>query len=324
MIDLFALGCACRSRLGRVFGRGGFGGRGLVCGRGRRRGFGSGGWRGVGFQVAGIGFEGCGGDGDLRFAYGSPVAVARQDQAAAAFRDGERAVGCYVGPFAVFEEHDAAVGVGQDEAVRGDVHTVVRLEGIDGRRVEFNLIVLEIGQNAAGAEQAVGVVAFRVDAAVAHAVVGGVDEFRVVAGRVEAGEDTHVADYLRVTAAAQQEDVAFLQVAEVRNVHLAAIARLILGRTVEVEVAEVVEDVTRVAGAVEALRPVRAVAVGCAEEGGGIFEDLVGQLGGREFDFGRLALIDHGFFLRACFKGASETEDEQERGYEGCVFHLEE
>ncbi len=203
------------------------------------------------------------------------------------------------------------------------MHAVVRLESVGGCTVKLYFIVFEIGQDAAGAEQSDGVVALRIDAAVAHAVVGGVDEFRIVARGVQPGEDTHVADYFRITAAAQQQDVAFLQVPEIGDIHFAAVVRLVFRRAVEVGDTEMAENIARVARAVETFRTVGSVAVGGAQERCGVFENLVGQFGGRDFHLLGLPLLEDGF-LRVKTRRGQEKDGGEKQRYDEAVSHFEE
>ena len=75
-----------------------------------------------------------------------------------------------------------------------------------------------------------------------------------------------MARYLRVAPAADDQDVALLQVAQVGNVHLSSVFRLVFRRTAQVVVAEMPVHVAGITRAVETLRPVGPVAVGRPQE----------------------------------------------------------
>ena len=257
---------------------------------------------------------------DRGFADGGPVAVAGEDDAVAFFRDDQGAVFIDERPFAVVEQDDAAVGVGQHQAVGRDVDAQFLVEGVGGRAVEFNVVILEVGEDAAGAEDAVGVITLRKHRTVTDAVDRGVDELRVAARAVELHENGGVAHDLRVAPAADGQDVAFLQIVEIGDVHFAAVLGLVLGRAAQVVEAEMTVDVAGVAGAVEPVRPVGAVAVFRAQELLRIFDQFVGQLAGGDLHLARVALRSGLRVHGGCCK-EHQRQDQQE---EGRPFHLPE
>ena len=111
-----------------------------------------------------------------------------------------------------------------------------------------------------------------------HAGVAGVDEGKALLEAVQGDEDADVPRGLLVDPAAEDDDVALLQLV-VAALDLAAVVGLV-GRGAGQVVAELLEDVAGESGAVETLRAVAAVDIGLAQVPAGLLDDGVRHLAG--------------------------------------------